>query len=83
MSNCIAYSSINHQRLSRRVGRRLRVARDVTIRIGSLSIALHIIRRQELRHYRIIIARVVVIQSAQGVGELAGVAFVGAQAAWV
>ena len=67
--------------LSRWIGPRLWIPLHIGIRVHPLRIALHAIGRHEPPTHWIIPPRVVVIQSRYAVGELAGVALVGAQAA--
>ena len=67
--------------LSRWVGRGLRVARHVGVGIHPRRVALHAVGGEEDAGERIVVAGVVVVQPAEAVGVLAGVAFAGAQVA--
>src|SRR5579883_148324 len=67
--------------LSRRVRCRLRVAGHVGVGIHPRRVALYAVGREEDTGNRIVVTGVIVVQPAQAVGLLAGVAFAGAQVA--
>ncbi|HEU5383338.1 MAG TPA: hypothetical protein VFV38_48680 [Ktedonobacteraceae bacterium] len=67
--------------LSRRIGQCLRVAGDVLVGIIALRVALLAVRGEELTSDGIVVAGVVVVESCQRVGFLAGEGFGGAQRA--
>jgi hypothetical protein len=61
--------------MSSRITHRFRVACDICIRIEPQFVPLYAIHREEHPNYCIIIPGVVVVQSAESIVDLAGIAF--------
>ena len=66
-----------HTSLPSRVRLRLRVARNISVRVHPLHVPLLHIRRKELRHHWIIVPGIIVIEPAHRVVELARIALIG------
>ena len=67
--------------MAHRVYSAYRIATDIGVGIHALRVTLHTVRAEKAAHHRVIVARIVVIQPADGVLVLPGEALEGPHAA--